>query len=153
MPAWILPYHSIPAAQSTPYSLLRLPTSVYLTCANSHPFWVKRYKAPPTAPPHPHHSKLSPLLSLAEELSWRPNTMVWGPTVLPSKMFQVSDSLLSLSPVFCLLGLGGWEGEKENIHQVTINSALDNWGRGFLWPLMLSTLFRIQCLISLSINT
>ena len=73
--------------------------------------------------------------------------------MLPSKMFQVSDSLPSLSPVFCLLGLGGWEGEKENIDYVTISSALDNWGRGFLWPLMLSIRFRIQCLISFSINT
>lgn len=47
--------------------------------------------------PHPHHSRLPPLLPLTEELSRQPNTMVWEPTVLPSKMFQVSDPLPSLS--------------------------------------------------------
>ena len=49
----------------------------------THAFSESNGRSPPPPPP---------LLSLAEELSWWPNTMVWGPTVLPSKMFRVSSS-------------------------------------------------------------
>lgn len=83
-------------------------------------------------------------LALAERSCLSPwaNAIGWGSTVCPSRMFRDSNPLPSLSPVFWYLDFRrrGWgRSEKETIDYIRITSTLDDWGKGFLWPLRLGS--------------
>lgn len=103
VPAWILPYLSnsgsprcSPVFSDSYFSVLDPCKLISFLSQTAEGRWSTNPSSPP--------------LSLAEQICRWPNTMAWGPTVLPSKMFRVSDSLPSLSPVFCLFGLAGGGG-------------------------------------------
>lgn len=137
VPAWILPYLSNSGSPRCSPQFSQTPTSVYLIPANSYPSWVKQQKADDQQTP-------PALLSLSGRTNM-PMTKYNGVRTHCAPLKDVSGLWLSSFPFSCLLLIWTcgrwWAGEKENTDYIRINSALDDWG--FLWPPVLSTLFRM----------